>query len=325
MNEPRYKQQANKEEYNKNVNDMKTRLLSGLTALLLGGLTSCGNILEENGVISNVAESGMGELRINLSTDASLNVSTKAETEDLSSSYESLRGEFLVTLTAPSGTDLEGVELPYEKKFSEIENQTYTLPAVDGYTLTAKYDSMTGEFGWNCPVFEGTNPINVTAGAKTDASVTCSLKNAIINVNLSEFETSESKVKVTSLYAYSGDNDQNKFFLKGEGVQEGKVLGRDTVYVKAGISAKLILTGTFLQDGSDPIAFTTPAQEITAERNSTTTEKTKYNVKYSLQTTNGQMTIQIDIDGNVTVVPIDVKVNPYDSTTQETQSNGGGE
>ena len=70
---------------------MKAKLLVGLLTVALGGLTSCGNILEENGVINNVAESGMGELRINLSTDASLNVSTKAETEDLSSSYEKLK------------------------------------------------------------------------------------------------------------------------------------------------------------------------------------------------------------------------------------------
>ena len=56
---------------------MKATILSGLIAVALGGLTSCSNILEENGVINNVAESGMGELRINLTTDASLNVSTK--------------------------------------------------------------------------------------------------------------------------------------------------------------------------------------------------------------------------------------------------------
>ena len=57
---------------------MKAKLLVGLLTVALGGLTSCSNILEENGVINNVAESGMGELRINLSTDASVSVVTKA-------------------------------------------------------------------------------------------------------------------------------------------------------------------------------------------------------------------------------------------------------
>ena len=57
---------------------MKARLLVGLLIVALGGLTSCSNILEENGVINNVAESGMGELRINLVADGTLNVSTKS-------------------------------------------------------------------------------------------------------------------------------------------------------------------------------------------------------------------------------------------------------
>ena len=58
---------------------MKARLLVGLLTVALGGLTSCSNILEENGVINNVAESGMGELRINLVADGTLNVGTKSE------------------------------------------------------------------------------------------------------------------------------------------------------------------------------------------------------------------------------------------------------
>ena len=62
---------------------MKARLLVGLLTVALGGLTSCSNILEENGVINNVAESGMGELRINLSTDASVNVSTTATGDEM--------------------------------------------------------------------------------------------------------------------------------------------------------------------------------------------------------------------------------------------------
>lgn len=291
---------------------MKARILVGLVAVALGGLTSCSNILEENGVINNVAKGDTGELRISLSTDASVNVSTKA-IEDLSSTYETLIDNFSVTLTAPSDVTVSD-ELPNGKLFSEIKGTTYTLPAGNGYTLTANYGSMAGVFGWNCPVFEGTNnTINVTAGAKTDASVTCELKNAIINVDLSALESPGSKVTVTSLYAISGDNDQTKFYLKGDGVESGKVLGTDTVYVQSGVSAKLVLTGTFQQEGSEtPIAFTTPAQEIKAKDSEATTAKTKYNVTYTLSTTDGQMKIAINIDGKVTVVPIAVPVNPYE-------------
>ena len=58
---------------------MKATILSGLIALALGAFTtSCSNILEENGVLNSAAQAGMGELRINRTTDASLNVSTKS-------------------------------------------------------------------------------------------------------------------------------------------------------------------------------------------------------------------------------------------------------
>ena len=88
---------------------MKATILSGLIAVALGGLTSCSNILEENGVINNVAESGMGELRINLTTDASLNVSTKGGegTEPVNingKSYDINTGDFNVTAVLSSST-----------------------------------------------------------------------------------------------------------------------------------------------------------------------------------------------------------------------------
>ena len=66
---------------------MKARLLVGLLTVALGGLTSCSNILEENGVINNVAESGMGELRINLTTDPTVEAITKAGSEDPSNFF----------------------------------------------------------------------------------------------------------------------------------------------------------------------------------------------------------------------------------------------
>lgn len=299
---------------------MKTTILSGLIAVALGGLTSCSNILEENGVINSSAQSGMGELRINLTTDASLNVSTKSgeEEEDLSTSYESLKGDFEVTLTAPTGTTVAGVTLPTNAKYSEIANTKYTLPAVSGYTLTAKYGEMNEDFGWNCPIFAGTNSqINVSAGAETPASVTCTLQNAIINVNLDNL-SKDSRIGITSLYATSGTNSETKFYMKGASVDNGKALGKDTVYVKAGVTANLVLEGTFTPTGSDTsISFTTPATPIRptdASEGAQTTAKTKYNVTYTLSDSKGQIIIGIVIDGKVTPVTINTQIDPYNNT-----------
>ena len=301
---------------------MKATILSGLVALALGAFTtSCSNILEENGVLNSAAQSGMGELCINLTTDASLNVSTKSGEgeEDLSTSYESLKGDFEVTLTAPTGTTVAEGTLPTKAKYSEIENKTYTLPAANGYTLTAKYGEMREDFGWNCPIFEGTNDqINVTANNSTPAKVTCTLQNAIINVDLSELETENSKVEVTSLYATSGANGETKFYMKGASVDNGKELGKDTVYVKANVTANLVLEGTFKStESSEPISFTTPATPIRPADASEVTQtkaKTKYNVKYTLSDSKGQITIGVVIDGKVTPVTINTQIDPYYNT-----------
>lgn len=300
---------------------MKATILSGLIALALGAFTtSCSNILEENGVLNSAAQSGMGELRINLTTDASLNVSTKGGEgeEDLSTSYKDLKGEFLVTLTAPTGITVAEGTLPKDTKYSQIETKKYTLPAADGYTLTAKYGEMSKDFGWNCPIFAGTNSqINVSAGTETPASVACTLQNAIINVNLDNL-SKDSRIGITSLYATSGTNSETKFYMKGASVDNGKELGKDTVYVKADVKASLVLEGTFTPEGSGtPISFTTPATPIKstdATDNANTTARTKYNVTYTLSTSKGQITIGIDIDGKVTPVPINTQIDPYNNT-----------
>ena len=117
---------------------MKTRLLAGLTALVLGAFTSsCSNILEENGVINNVAESGMGELRINLSTDASLNVSTKA-TENVTNITDN---QGTITVTTIKGEDVSGSPtLPTKGGTYKLPLGTYKLSAQNNNTMTNDFD-----------------------------------------------------------------------------------------------------------------------------------------------------------------------------------------
>ena len=93
---------------------MKARLLVGLLTVALGGLTSCSNILEENGVINNVAESGMGELRINLSTDASVSVVTKG--------INDANGNYIIKVT-----EKENKTTIIKKTYSEIKTTPLKL------------------------------------------------------------------------------------------------------------------------------------------------------------------------------------------------------
>ena len=102
---------------------MKAKLVAGLVAIALGGFTSCGNILEENGVINNVAQNGTGELRINLVADGSLNVTTKADgTININENkkYDNLIDQFKVTLASTTSTTVNG--LPNDATYSTIKD-----------------------------------------------------------------------------------------------------------------------------------------------------------------------------------------------------------
>lgn len=295
---------------------MKAKLVAGLVAIALGGFTSCGNILEENGVINNVAQNGTGELRINLATDANLNVSTKSgETEDLSSLYASLMPNFLVTLTAPSGTSIpEGTTLPNGDKFSDIENIKYKLPASATYTLSAKYTSMKdADFAWDSPEFDGTNSnVTVTANKEEKATVTCKLTNSIIDVQTSSLTSSN--VTINSLYVTTESSDateSKRFMLVGTGVASGMNLSSNKVYVKTGVTPYLVLSGSLAQEGGSAVTFTTKPTSILTGGASATEAQKKYVVNYSLSNTNGQLSIKISIDGNVTTVPVNLTVDPY--------------
>ena len=295
---------------------MKAKLVAGLVAIALGGFTSCGNILEENGVINNVAQNGTGELRISLATDANLNVSTKSgETEDLSSLYASLMPNFLVTLTAPSGTSIpEGTTLPNGNKFSEIENIKYKLPASATYTLNAKYTSMNGtDFAWDSPEFDGTNSnVTVTANKVNEAKVTCKLTNSIIDIQTSSLTSSN--VTINSLYVTTESLDateSKRFMLVGTGVASGMNLSSNKVYVKTGVTPYLVLSGSLAQEGGSAVTFKTKPTSILTGGASATEAQKKYVVNYALSNTNGQLSIKISIDGTVTTVPVNVNVDPY--------------
>lgn len=320
-------QQANKEEYNKNVNDMKTRLLSGLTALLLGGLTSCSNILEENGVINNVAESGMGELRINLSTDASLNVSTKAEAgKENVQNITKYQGT--ITVTTTKGNDVIGnPELPSREG-------TYTLP-LGTYTLSATNDkTMKTNFEWDCPVLATTSQnVKLTKEESTkDVSLDLTLQNSIIAVNDNDWDDLKGNITVTGFQVINTEDDIKD---KNTPISDGTSLLDDNdktalhtglLYAKAELeNVKVVLDG-YVGDNTEENTFRA-VTEIKPTGESAGTQlgsQNKYNIGFNLHKENGSLKISVKVNNEVNSETITLDINPYDSTTQETPSTDGG-
>ena len=83
---------------------MNVKQLIGLAAIILGGMTSCSNILEEDGVSNVITKGETGTLQINLVADGSLNVTTKSEV-DLTTDYSLFLDDFTVTLTNTNNTE----------------------------------------------------------------------------------------------------------------------------------------------------------------------------------------------------------------------------
>ena len=299
---------------------MKKSLLIGLAAVALGSMTACSNILEEEGIVSPSAKTGT--LTIGVEADASVNVTTKTE-EDLSEKYLQYLDDFKIKLTVPAGVNFpETYPSSGDVFYKDIKNKKYKFPAQVGYSLTASYGTMNSQsFAWDCPVFEGTSSsFDVVANKLTTETVSCTLQNSIIDVNVTELNTDSdggNGVIVTSLYAMVEDDDDTKFYLIGDGVESGKSLTGNIFYVAANVDAKLFMEGHLESDSSKE--FKTTATEIQSnnetEPTATTKGKTKYKVKYTLSNANGELQLVVSIDGKVTVVDINKVVDPYTPAT----------
>lgn len=274
---------------------MKATILSGLVALAFGAFTtSCSNILEENSVLNSAAQSGMGELRINLTTDPTVEVFTKAA-EDLSN--------FKVSIG--------------DKEYTDWNGKALTVPVGENQTVNA-YNMKETEvlpFAWNAPYYTGSQTANIVAGQTASVTITCKRANSTLAIDTTGFNPKEGKDKilcVQSLMAFNGEDTQTGFdLLKKDGNPADKT---DSVCVKAGIVAKIVLTPAKM-DGT----VLTPVIRYLNKDNSNTSGNTdaaqKYNVSYQVNTKNGQASITITVNGKVKDFPIYVDVNPYESNT----------
>lgn len=285
---------------------MKATILSGLIAVALGAFTtSCSNILEESGLPNTTAQSGMGELLINLTTDGALNVSTKADVGITLSDEE--KTKFVI-----SGTkDGKSVDLGTFADY--VNEQTKTVPKGTYSSITAIYTSMKdgAVLAFDSPEFQGSTikPVQVEANKEAPASITATLTNSIITV--SNIKDLTSTANITELFVYAGDaepnSDDGKFSLLSG---QNTLNTTQKLYVKSGASnIHIVLKGTLKNDNNK--AFSATA--IIKESGQNATEAAKdYQVSYSLSDENGSLGMTITVNGDVTPAPIVVEpINPY--------------
>ncbi len=278
---------------------MKAKLVAGLVAIALGGFTSCGNILEENGVINNVAQNGTGELRINLNQDPSVNVISKAGTFDGNkvTLTEDEIGNFDITVSEV--TELTG-------KYSAIKDKTATATAGE-HTISATYGSMTESFAFNAPCFSGTQSVTVKAKDMVTGNVTCKLSNSIIVIDASALNTFKTDATITNIVAITGEVTNDTELTSGTSLIADGALKTETLYVKPDLTdAKVVLEGYLTKDTSRKFRAIADIKSGT-----NTGAGNKYNVKYTLSSSQGSLKITINVNGDVSEVSVPVSIDPY--------------
>ncbi len=282
---------------------MKKTLLIGLAAVALGSMTACSNILEEEGIVSPSAKTGT--LSVGLDADASVNIVTKTTDGYTVPNTLYTLNDFKVTVS--NGTsNVEALTGTY----SSIKNQKPVV-ATGTYTLTAmnKEESEVLLFEWDAPFFKGVDTETLTANDDITLTAECTLANSIIDINISSLLVDNDDIEVVSLTAIS--SDENSFDIyKNNSVVDSKSLGTNMLYAKAEIGAKLkLVVKSKVLDQEKQIITDIKDKEASE---STNKAKKKYNVTYSfVEDGQGVVAISVSVNGNVDVVSITEKVDPY--------------
>lgn len=282
----------------------KTFLLLGIVAMALGNMTSCSNILEEEGTIPASAKTGT--LTVALEADNGIDVSTKADGVTVPSD---LTSKMKVTATK-TGESTETTSLQYKEISSSSYIYSSTL-APGSYSVTALYDETNNAvLIWDSPIFKGTTTSDVTVDKRKEAEATieATLQNSQIVVDNSTYTEFCNLATVSELYVYNGTTtpttDEGKYSLLNNNVLETS----KTLYVAAGQSDVYIYIKGQLTNGGQTFEV---RKQICSGNESKTEAAKKYTVKYSLST-NGSMKITININDNITEEEIKVDVNPYE-------------
>lgn len=272
----------------------------GIAMLTAGALSACGNILEE----PSAAKAETGELCIELTTDATLEINTKS-TESVNNIL-TYQGTFSISMT-PQSTDFPtGTTLPTkEGTHKGIPVGSYNIKAFNNRTMTK-------DFEWNNPVLESTvETVTVKPGSQ-NKTLTCTLQNSIIAVDAAAWTSLLSDVTVTAFQVVNMETVP----AKGTTITGGTsllaagsttTLNSSMLYAKKDLqNVKIVLDGTLKSGSQQTFRASAPIQPSTT--NNVIGSKNKYNVSFSLDNTKGQLVLNIKVDNTVTPVPIVIPI-----------------
>lgn len=298
---------------------MNVKHVIGLAAIVLGGMTSCSNILEEDGVSNVITKGETGKLRLNLVTDGTLNVTTKATDEEtIANTLKGINENDLngFSIKGNRTTETESQSVTFDGYASEFENGK-TVP-VGTYTIKAEKNfanSSDQTIGFNIPHFKGeiTN-VKVEANTTTDQNtITVKLINSIISVNTDAFTKLKKDASITALYVKNPKGGDNFDLLSESKSLKGLTALENILFVDPTkvASVDMVITGT-VDNGTK--AFTnTKSIPLSQEDGS----PKNYSVKYSISKENGTLKLNIVVDGTVENVDLTETIDPYNPTPSQ--------
>lgn len=289
---------------------MNVKHVIGLAAIVLGGMTSCSNILEEDRVANTITKGETGELRINLVADGSLNVTTKGTTTISTTGINT--NEFDVKATS-SNFVLEG---------KKVKDFPQTVLAAT-YTVEAKFDQMNNAvLKWNAASFSGkAESVEVRNADKGEAIISASLSNSVITFDNETTTTNfGTSATITEVFVYAGNktySTEDKFTLyKKEGDNE-PVIETKKLFVAAEQPNVYIHIDGFVNDASHTrinhsrlISGYVENDEV-INNNDKTYPCNEYKVAYQLVTEKGQLALQISLNELIDSVPLVFGIDPY--------------
>lgn len=275
----------------------------GIAMLTAGALSACGNILEE----PSAAKAETGELCIELTTDATLEINTKS-TESVQNIL-TYQGTFSISMTPQTDTTVPtGTILPTkEGTHKGIPVGSYNIKAYNNRTMTK-------DFEWNNPVLESTvETVTVKPGSQ-NKTLTCTLQNSIIAVDAAAWTSLLSDVTVSAFQVVNIANVPTKGTTITGGTSllasgSTTTLNSDMLYVKPDLqNVKIVLDGKLRNGTQKEFRASAPIRPSTT--NNVIGSKNKYNVSFSLDNTKGQLVLNIKVDNTVTPVPIVIPIIP---------------
>lgn len=281
----------------------------GIAMLTAGALSACGNILEE----PSAAKAETGELCIELTTDANLEINTKS-TESVQNILAN-QGTFKISMSPQDGTTV-----PANNPLPTTAGTHSNIP-VGHYYISAKNNkTMSGKFDWDCPILASTlQTVDVNPGTQSK-ELTCTLQNSIIAVDANAWRTLLNEVDVTAFQVVDTANVPAKGIAISGGTSllasgSTNTLNSRMLYADQNLkNVKIVLDGKLRNGTQKEFRAYAPIQPSTT--NNLIGSKNKYNVSFSLDNTKGQLVLNIKVDSTVTAVPIVIPILIDGATTE---------